>query len=659
MEIKTQADLSVAAIRATVIDVTNKANSGHPGMALDAAPAMYALYRDHLVADPAHPEWINRDRLVWSSGHASALCYTLLHVAGYDVTIDDLKSFRQLESRTPGHPEVGMTPGIDATSGPLGQGIAQAVGMAIAEKAIASEYPEGGKIMNHMTYCLCGDGCLEEGISQEAISLAGHLHLNKLVLIYDENQSTLDGPTTDSFTENVEARFLASEWDVIDVKDGNDIASVSKAIAKAKKSLVHPTLIIIHTKIGFGSQRTGDHSTHGMPLGAEDGAYAKKQYGYTEPEFAIPASVYEDLKASFGARGKAAYKNYEGAFFVYQAMHAHDAERFLEAFDRNNEAHLPAKRDFSSVAKEATRASGGKFISALHAAMPWSFGGSADVAGSTKTNIAGEPIFSFEHPESRDIHWGIREFAMCACQNGILLHGGLSTYIATFFVFSDYMKGALRLAALQQLPAVYLFTHDSLAVGEDGATHQPIEQLAMLRAMPGIDVIRPADARESEGALRYAFAKKKGPTAVILTRQDVPTLEKSDGEMVKKGAYCVYAPEEKAEAMILATGSEVALAIDAAKLLKEKGIAVKVVSFPCFECYEALKPEEKAEILDLPYEKRVSLEMLSTFGWAKYAPHNIGIDTFGASGKDKDVLAHFGFTKEAVTEKVASFLSGK
>ncbi|MCF0113039.1 MAG: transketolase, partial [Bacilli bacterium] len=284
---------------------------------------------------------------------------------------------------------------------------------------------------------------------------------------------------------------------------------------------------------------------------------------------------------------------------------------------------------------------------------------SADVAGSTKTNIAGEPIFSFEHPESRDIHWGIREFAMCACQNGILLHGGLSTYIATFFVFSDYMKGALRLAALQQLPAVYLFTHDSLAVGEDGATHQPIEQLAMLRAMPGIDVIRPADARESEGALRYAFAKKKGPTAVILTRQDVPTLEKSDGEMVKKGAYCVYAPEEKAEAMILATGSEVALAIDAAKLLKEKGIAVKVVSFPCFECYEALKPEEKAEILDLPYEKRVSLEMLSTFGWAKYAPHNIGIDTFGASGKDKDVLAHFGFTKEAVAEKVASFLSGK
>lgn len=653
------AELSVAAIRSTVIDVINKANSGHPGMALDAAPALYALFHDHLVADPAHPQWGSRDRFVLSSGHASSLLYTMLHVSGYDVSMDDLKNFRQLGSKTPGHPEIGVTPGVDATSGPLGQGIAQAVGMAIAEKAIAAQYPEGEKVMSHYTYCLCGDGCLEEGISQEAISLAGHLRLNKLLLIYDENGATLDGPTSDSLTENQKLRFLASEWNVIDVKDGNSVEAVSKAIGKAKKSQDYPTLIIIHTKIGYGSKLEGSHKTHGSPLGAEDGAYAKSRYGYEEPDFTIPEAVYEDFRNSFLARGTAAYEAYEETTKAYAEAHPQEWKVFTDAMALKGEGYLPKPRDFAESKAEATRTSGGKFISDLHASMPFAFGGSADVAGSTKTNVKGEPIFSFDNPQSRDVHWGIREFAMAACQNGILLHGGLRTYVACFCVFADYMKAAIRMAALEEIPAVYLFTHDSLAVGEDGPTHQPIEQLAMLRSIPNLEVFRPADAKESEAALRYAFSKTKGPTAIILTRQDVPVLPLTDESKVEDGAYILYAPAKKAVGQIIATGSEVALALDAAALLEKKGLPLEVVSMPSWERFEALDEAKKAKILHLPYDKRVSLEMLSTFGWAKYAGKQIGVDTFGASGKDKMVLEHFGFTPIQIAGQVSVLLEGK
>ena len=655
----TQSDLSVAAIRSTVIDVINKANSGHPGMALDAAPAVYALFRDHLVADPAHPEWENRDRLVFSSGHASSLLYTMLHVAGYDLTMDDLKNFRQLGSRTPGHPEIGVTPGVDATSGPLGQGIAQAVGMAIAEKAIAAQYPEGEKLMSHHTYCLCGDGCLEEGISQEAISLAGHLRLNKLILIYDENGATLDGPTSDSLTENQKLRFFASEWNVIDVKDGNSVEAVSKAIAKAKKSKDYPTLVIIHTKIGYGSKLEGSHKTHGSPLGAEDGAYAKSRYGYEEPEFTIPESVYEDLKQTFAVRGSVAYEAYGEEKAAYGKAHPAEMKVFEDAMSLKGEGYLPKARDFAEPKPEATRTSGGKFITDLHASMPFAFGGSADVAGSTKTNVKGEPIFSFDHPESRDVHWGIREFAMAACQNGILLHGGLRTYVACFAVFADYMKAAIRMAALEEIPAVYLFTHDSLAVGEDGPTHQPIEQLAMLRSVPNLEVFRPADAKETEAALRLAFAKTDGPTAIILTRQDIPVLAETNEDKVADGAYVVRTPAKKAVGQILATGSEVSLALEAAAMLDRQGLPMEVISMPSWERFEALDEKKKAEIFHLPYEKRVSLEMLSTFGWAKYAGKQIGVDTFGASGKDKIVLEHFGFSPIQVAGKIASLIGGK
>ena len=655
---KADEKLVVGAIRSLVIDEINKANSGHPGMALDAAPAMLALFRDHLVSDPEHPEWVSRDRIVFSSGHASALLYSMLHLAGYGVSMDDLKSFRQLHSKTPGHPEVGVTPGVDAGGGPLGQGIAQGVGMAIAERAVAASYPDGAEIMDHYTYVLCGDGCLEEGISQETISLAGHLKLNKLIMFYDENGSTLDGPTSDSLTEDAKTRFLAAEWEVIDVKDGNSVAAVSKAIAKAKQSTAYPTVIIIHTTIGYGSQNAGSCKTHGSPLGVEDGQYAKKQYGYEYPEFTVPQEVYDYFAESFKARGAKAYAAYMDRQAAYAKAHPEEFQLFLDSFKKDlGGRHI----DWSGVEikeKDATRNSSGKCLAALHAAFPFAFGGSADVAGSTKTDVKGVTAFSRANPSGKDVRWGIREFGMAGAMNGILLHGGLLAYGACFFVFADYCKPAIRMAALQNLPAIYLFTHDSLAVGEDGPTHQPIEHLAMLRAMPNVTVYRPADMKETQGAYDAALAHRDGPSAIILSRQNLPTLEKSDRALVELGAYEVYG-EGKADLEIIASGSEVGLAIDAAKLLKEKSINVKVISMPSMERFLAQPADYQKKVLSLPREKRISLEMGATFGWGDLTAFHIGIDRFGESGPCNAVLAEFGFTPEAVAEKVANFYAQK
>lgn len=652
---KQDAALSIAAMRSTTLDVINKANSGHPGMALDAAPAVYALFRDHLTADPKHPDWINRDRFVLSCGHVSSLLYTTLHCLGYSISMEDLKSFRQLGSITPGHPEVGMTPGVDATSGPLGQGIAQAVGMAMAEKAIEAEYPEGSKIMNHWTYCLCGDGCLEEGISHEAISLAGHYHLNKLVLLYDENGSTLDGPTSDSASDNVKLRFFAAGWDVIEVKDGNNWEKISKAISKAKENKDFPTLIIFHTQIGYGSEHQGSHVTHGAPLTEEDTLHAKKVFGYDYPPFTIPDSVYSDFASSFGKRGAEAYEAYQSATKEYKKYHSEAYELFQNAFARNVTPYLPENRDAKGAKPEATRNSSGKFLERLTGKMPFTFGGSADVAGSTKTNVKGLAIFDAEHPEGRDVHFGIREFGMASAQNGILLHGGLLTYCATFFVFSDYLKPAIRMAAMENIPSIYILTHDSIAVGEDGTTHEPIEQLASLRSIPNVDVIRPADINETEAAWRLAVESKTRPTALILTRQNLPQLENSTFEGVQKGAYVVYTPSKKANIQLIATGSEVSLCIAASKILEEKEIYAEVVSMPSWNRFVALPPEEKEEVLHLPYDARVSVEMGSTFGWGGIAKYNIGIDEFGASGKAEDLLEHFGFTPIQIAGKISSF----
>lgn len=654
---KERSNLSVSALRALVIDQTNKAKSGHPGMALDIAPAMYALFRDHLVADPSHPDWVNRDRFVLSSGHVSSLYYAMLHIAGYKVSMDDLKNFRQIGSITPGHPEVGVTSGVDASSGPLGQGIGQAVGMALAEKVISASYKEGSRVMNHYTYCICGDGCLEEGISQEAISIAGHNKLNKLILIYDENGSTLDGPTSDALSENTKLRFLSSEWNVYEVNDGNSIQSISQAIAKAKKSKCFPNLIIVHTRIGYGSKNEGSHVTHGEPLGIEDGNNAKKKFGYEYPEFTVPSEVYEDLKSTFIARGEASYKAYTEEFASYKKFHEEDAKLFLDSFAKDN-ASIPGIEPIEYKDSEATRASSGRALASFYKAIPYMFGGSADVAGSTKTNVKGVEMFTNSNPSGHDMHWGIREFGMASACNGIALHGGLKPYCACFLVFADYLKPAIRMAALQHLKVVYLFTHDSLAVGEDGPTHEPIEQLAMLRSIPNVKVIRPADQKEVMGAYKEAFLSDfDGPACLILSRQNLPLLSGSDESKVKEGGYFV-SKGKNSDCLLLASGSEVSLALDAASLLKERGINADVASLPCLE--NLYKNEEMmAKIESYPYEKRISIEMASTYGWAKLAKFNIGIDEFGASGKPADVLNKFGFTKEAVAEKIALYLVKK
>ena len=645
--------LCVAALRSLVIDVINKANSGHPGMALDAAPMMYALYRDHLKAGPEHPDWINRDRLVYSAGHPSALIYSLLHLSGYSLSLEDLQRFRQLHSLTPGHPEVTLTRGIDATAGPLGQGIGQAVGMAIAEKAVSAQYPEGSRLLDHYTYCLCGDGCLEEGISQEAISLAGHLKLNKLILLYDENGSTLDGPTSNSLTESVKLRFLAEEWNVLEVSSGNDVEAISKAIGEAKQSALYPTVIIVHTTIGYGSAKQGTHATHGAPLGEEDGRHAKDVYGFHYPDWTVPEEVYAHFKETFASRGKEAYEAYQNESDAYEAEHPEDYARFANAMSRNLAPYIQ-NLSFEEK-KEASRASSGRLLSDYFNAIPFLFGGSADVAASVKTGVKGAVDFSATHPEGRNVNWGIREFGMaCAC-NGILLHGGLVPYAGCFLIFADYLKPAIRMAAMEELPMIYLFSHDSLAVGEDGTTHQPIEQLSMLRTIPGVKVIRPADSYETSLAYQAALSSKKNPTCLILTRQALPMLPVKDPKGVEKGAYFVK-KFEKEDGEILATGSEVSLALDSSALLEEKGLRLSVVSLPCLENFDACTEDYRKSILSSPYEKRVSLEMGSTALWGKYAANRIGVDAFGTSGKAEDVLSEYGFTPEKVAEKIAQML---
>ncbi len=641
--------LSIATIRSLCIDVINKANSGHPGMALGSAPILYALFTKHIVVDPKDSKWVNRDRFVLSAGHASALLYTILHLSGYAVSMDDLKNFRQLDSLTPGHPEYNWTDGVDATSGPLGQGIAQAVGMAMAEASNAANYNEGERIMNHYTYCLCGDGCLQEGISQEAISLAGHQKLNKLILFYDSNNVTLDGALDLSFSEQVKNRFLASEWDVLEVMDGNDVSAIDQALSKAKKSKEKPTLIVVHTVIGYGSSKEGTSKVHGSPLGMEDGKHAKKDvYGFDHEDFYVPEEVYEHFKVNVLERGQKAHEKYNAECEKYAKEHQYDYERFTELMNSSDvSSYLPKEMpEFDPTKAVATRSASEGALNTYMLALPNLIGGSADVAGSVKTALKGGVDFTPEHREGHNINWGIREFAMAAAQNGMLLHGGVRTYVGCFLVFSDYMKPAIRMAALSHLPAIYLFSHDSIAVGEDGPTHQPIEQLVMLRSIPNVQVIRPCDIRETYAAWREALRTTDKPTAIILSRQNLPLMSGSDADGVSKGAYVVSKEQKKAVLDIIATGSEVSLAVEAqAKLLKE-GIDVRVISMPSMEIFEEQSEEYKNSVLDLPYEKRISVEMLSTFGWSKYAKTNMGLDHFGASAKDVDVINKFDFTSD-------------
>ena len=647
--------LAIATIRSLCIDTINKANSGHPGMALGSAPALYTLFTKHLVATPLESKWFNRDRFVLSSGHASALLYSMLHLCGYKVSLDDMKQFRQIDSLTPGHPEYGWTDGVDATSGPLGQGISQAVGMAMAEQMVNKLYSFGNDVCNHYTYALCGDGCLQEGISQEAISLAGHLKLDKFILLYDANQVTLDGALDLSFSEQVKARFLASEWNVLEVADGNDVDAIDAAISKAKKSSDKPTMIMIHTVIGFGSAKQGTNKVHGNPLGAEDGKNAKLSYGFDHEDFYIPQEVYDLFKNTFGARGEKALKAYNEklAKLAEDKKTKDEYNRFISLNGVDVDRYLPrVYPNFEEGSAKSTRVASGQALNYLMLSMPNLYGGSADVAGSVMTKLDNGQNFDASNREGHNINWGIREFAMASAQNGMLLHGGVRSYVGAFFVFSDYMKPAIRMAALSHVPAIYLLSHDSIAVGEDGPTHQPIEQAAMLRSIPGVDLIRPADERETYGAWFAALESKNHPTALILSRQNLPLLPGSDGEALKKGAYVVSKEQKKAQFILIATGSEVSLAVSAQALLLEKGIDVRVVSMPCWSYFDRQDEEYKASVLSLPREKCISIEMLSTFGWAKYAGTNIGLDQFGASAPAKDVIKKFNFTPEYVASVV-------
>lgn len=650
--------LSVATIRSLAIDMINKANSGHPGMALGSAPILYTLFTKHLVASPKESEWINRDRFVLSAGHASSLLYTMLHLCGYKVSMDDLKSFRQLGSLTPGHPEYHWTDGVDATSGPLGQGVAQAVGMAMAEAFLSANYPDGDKLINHYTYALCGDGCLQEGISQEAISLAGHQKLNKLILFYDANRVTLDGALDLSFSECVKNRFLASEWNVIDVEDGNDINAIDKAICEAKKSKNKPTMICVHTIIGFGSAKQGTSKVHGSPLGVEDGKHAKVDvYGFDHEDFFVPEEVREHFKETFNARGDKALEKYNADFESYKKKHEADAERFVSLMKGDLKDYLPeAIPDFEPGSSTSTRVASGKALNAYMLNCPMLIGGAADVAGSVMTKLDNGVNFMPETRNGHNVNWGIREFAMAAAQNGMLLHGGVRTYVGCFAVFSDYMKPAIRMAALSHLPAIYLFSHDSIAVGEDGPTHQPIEQLAMLRSIPNVRVVRPADERETYAAWREALRSLDKPTALILSRQNLPLLEGSSADGVSKGAYVVSKEQKHADLTLIATGSEVSLAIEAQKKLLEKKIDVRVVSMPSWELFEQQDISYRREVLLLPSERRVSVEMLSTFGWGKWAKYHMGIDEFGTSAPAKDAIKKFNFDSDHLVELCENIL---
>lgn len=644
-------ELCVASIRATCIDMINKSKSGHPGACLGIAPIIYELYKDFVVANPFQPNWINRDRVVLSAGHASALLYTILHLCSYDISIDDLQEFRQFGSKTPGHPEVNVTPGVDAGSGPLGQGIAQAVGMAMAETMLSAQY--GSKLYNHYTYCICGDGCLEEGISQEAISFAGLQRLNKLILIYDSNDVTLDGALKNSSDDDVITRFLSAHWNVIYVKDGNNLKKIKRAISNAQLSIDKPTLVMVKTIIGYGSKNQGTNKVHGSPLGEEDGLNAKLSYGYTYPPFEIPQEVYDHLKDTFLKRGELAYQKYQNVISKLQENDPYLYTKIMELSTNNvrdylNEKHLA----MDELDSESTRNTSLRVLNYYHELLSNFVGGSADVASSVMTKLANGTTYSYKNRKGTNINWGIREFFMCSAANGILLHGGLRTYVGSFLVFSDYSKAAIRMAALQQLPSIYLFSHDSLAVGEDGPTHQPVEQLAALRAIPNLNVFRPCDAKETYASYRLALESNKTPSAIILTRQNLPLLKNSSNyDLVKKGGYIISKERGNyPEFTIITSGSEVSLALDVKKYLYSLGLDIRVVSMPCVELFEAQDNAYQTSVLGKDYAHRISIEMGSTLGWHKFAKFSIGVDKFGASGKANDVIKNFGFTKETIAK---------
>lgn len=654
-----QSELSIATIRSLGIDMINKANSGHPGMVLGSAPALYSLFTKEYKVFPAHSQWINRDRFVLASGHASSLLYSLLHLSGFQVSMDDLKQFRQWGSCTPGHPEVELTDGVDASSGPLGQGIPMAVGMAMAEAFLATRYNKTDyPVIDHYTYVLCGDGDMQEGVTYEASSLAGHLSLGKLIVLYDANNVTLDGPLNYSFSEDVKKRYESMNWQVICVQDGNDYEAIAKAIKKAKKEVYKPTLIIVNTIIGFGSQNQGTSKVHGAPLGEEDGQYAKRQYGFEYDNFFVPEEVYDDFKKNVFNRGKRAYNKWNKMMDTYKTEYP---ELYQELFQNINDEYSFDEtafiKEYQDGISEATRVTSEKLINAIAAQNPTFLSGTADLASSTKTIIKDAERFSCENYGGRNLFFGIREFAMVAIMNGMTLHKGIKVAAGGFMVFSDYFKAALRMACLMKLPIILPLSHDSIAVGEDGPTHQPVEQLAMLRSMPNIQVIRAADAYEMCGAWKKAVETNDCPTALILTRQNVTNFTHATYEDVCHGAYVVSQEKDNLDGIIIATGSEVELAMQAQKALLEQGKDVRVVSMPSMELFDQQDDSYKEKVLPKHIRKRLAVEMACDFGWHKYVGLDgkvISVNQFGASAPANIVIQKYGFTVENIVETYLS-----
>ncbi len=640
---------SINAIRFLGMDAINKAKSGHPGIVLGAAPIMYHLYTKELRVTPNKPLWFNRDRFILAAGHGTGMLYPTLHLAGFNVKMDDLKNFRQLNSLTPGHPEYLHTDGIDATSGPLGQGIAMASGMAVAEEYLRATYNKPNfNVVDHFTYALCGDGDLQEGVTQEAMSLAGHLGLGRLIVLYDSNDIQLDGPLAWANSENVKDKYEAMNWHYIKVSDANDLDQLEEALNIAKGVTDQPSIIEVKSIIGFGATNQGDSATHGAPLGKEETDKMKAKFNWTHEEFTAPDSVYEDFFTNTVQRGESALNDWEEMFEGYKAEYPELAKE-LEAI-MNNEF----KVDFEEVLKkapigtnEASRVSGGKALTLLSEVSPLLIGGSADLTKSTKAKgINGD--FSVSNRLGRNINYGVREHAMAALVNGLVLHG-LKGFSGAFFVFSDYLKPAARMAAIMNIPSTYIFTHDSVAVGEDGPTHEPIEQLSMFRTTPNINVLRPCDANETNYAYRFAMEATKTPSVIVLSRQNLEVKVDTNYEDFKKGAY-VISDKENYEGILIAAGSEVGLALDTQELLSKEGINVRVVSMPSMDVFKQQTKEYKESVLPSNITKRLAMEMGAPDLWYQFANNVKGITTFGVSAPAKDAIEFFGFNKEEIAK---------
>ena len=655
------------AVRALSMDAVQQANSGHPGAPMGMADIAEVLWNDFLSHNPANPNWSNRDRFVLSNGHASMLLYSLLHLSGYELPIEELKNFRQLHSKTPGHPEYGYAPGVETTTGPLGQGIANAVGMAIAEKTLAAQFNrDGHTIVDHNTWVFLGDGCLMEGISHEVCSLAGTLGLGKLIAIYDDNGISIDGEVEGWFTDNTPERFRAYGWDVIEAVDGHDGDAIKAAIAAAKKETGKPTLICARTTIGFGSpNKGGKESSHGAPLGDDEIVLAKQQLGWQYAAFEIPNEIYAGWNA--GDAGEAREASWQANFEKYRSAHA----ALAAEFERRMQGDLPsnwqteANAFIKSVNDKAetiaSRKASQNALNGFGPLLPEFLGGSADLAGSNLTIWSGSKVIHDE-PDGNYINYGVREFGMSAITNGICLHGGFRPYSATFLMFSEYSRKALRMSALMKLPNINVFTHDSVGLGEDGPTHQPVEQTASLRLMPRMSVWRPCDAVESAVAWKCAIEKRDGPSSLVFSRQGLPHVPRSDEQItaIERGGYIVHEPSTNVDAIVIATGSEVSLALDAAKQLEGQGKGVRVVSMPCTDYFDAQDEAYRESVLPRSITARVAVEAGMPDLWRKYVGlvgDVLGIDTFGESGPAKDVFAHFGISSDNLANKINDVIS--